>query len=205
MSHYLHFWPAAGTASAILHLVALGGPPLQAQRSRFGLKPEPYCIQEFYDRVTDSSRGVATLSTGSRRFGLGSRVSADLSYTYGGRYPTALPDEVTITLESFTPSRGGWAFARPRRLEVRSPGALKLEVSPSEYRKHRVHLFDAGRRELLSFHIDTSDLARLAAEPELSFKAGGAVVRVRGRRMALLRQVVQRLRPGPPDGDSRCR
>lgn len=205
MSHHLHFWPAAGTASAILYLVAPGGPPLQAQQPRFGLKPEPYCIQELYDRVTDSSRGVATLSTGSRRFGLGSRVSADLSYTYGGRYPTALPDQVTITLESFTPARGGWAFARPRRLEVRSPGALKLEVSPSEYRKQPVHLFDAGRRELLSFRIDTGDLARLAAEPELSFKAGGAVVRVRGRRMALLRQVVQRFRSGPTEGDSRCR
>lgn len=205
MYHYLHFWPAAGTASAILHLVAPGGPSLQAQQSRFGLKREPYCTQEFYDRVTDSSRGVATLSTGSRPFGLRSRVSADLSYTYGGRYPTALPDEVTITLESFTPARGGWAFARPRRLEIRSPGALKLEVSPSEYRKHRVHLFDAGRRELLSFRIDTGNLARLATEPELSFKAGGAVVRVRGRRMALLRQVVQRLRSGSSEGDGRCR
>ncbi|MBA3318524.1 MAG: hypothetical protein H0T50_10595 [Gemmatimonadales bacterium] len=203
MFHHSHFWPAAGAATAFLQLTAHGLPPLQAQEPRFGLAPKPYCVQQFYDRVTDSSRAVATLSTRSRAFGLGARVSIDVSYSYPGRHLMEPPGWVTITLESFTPARGGWAFARPRTLEIRSPAALKLEVSPAEYRKHRAHLFDRGRRELLSFRIATGAFVELAAEPELSLRAGGAVVRVRGRRMELVRQVAQRLGLQPTEGDRR--
>ncbi len=204
MSHTLHFWPAAGAATALLQLAVPGVPPVSAQNSRFGSGSEPYCVQEFYDRVTDSSRTVAVLSARSRRFGLGSRVSLDVSYAYPGRRLTEPPRWVTITLESFTPSRGGWAFARPRPLEIRSAGALRLTVGPVEYRKQRVHLFDTGRRELLSFRVASGALADLAAEPELSLKAGPAVVRLRGRRMELLRQVAQRLRSEPSQGSHPC-
>ncbi|MGH7751247.1 MAG: hypothetical protein ACREN5_00385 [Gemmatimonadales bacterium] len=205
MFHHSHFWPAAGAATAFLQLTAHELPPLQAQEPRFGLAPEPYCVQELYDWVNDSSRAVAILSARSRAFGLGSRVSIDVSYSYRGRRLVEPPRWVTITLESFTPARGGWAFARPRTLQIRSPEALKLEVRPAEYRKHRAHLFDRGRRELLSFRIATGAFVELAAEPELSLKAGGAVVRLRGRRMELVRQLAQRLRLQPTEGDPRCK
>ncbi|MGH7526196.1 MAG: hypothetical protein ACREMX_05785 [Gemmatimonadales bacterium] len=165
---------------------------------------EPYCVQQFYDRVADSSRTVAVLPPSPRRFGLGSRVSLDLSYTYPGRRLTAPPEWVTISLESFTPARGGWAFARPRPLEVRSVKAWTLKVSPAEYRKQPVHLFDSGRRERLSFRVATPAFLMLAAEPELSLKVGPAVMRLRGRRMELLRLMAHRLRPGATDGGRAC-
>jgi len=165
---------------------------------------EPYCVQEFYDRVADSTRTIAVLPPSPRRFGLGSRVSLDVSYTYSGRRLTTPPEWLTISFESFTPARGGWAFGRPRPLEIRSLGAWKLEVSPAEYRKQPVHLFDAGRRERLSFRVATSAFLMLAAEPELSLKAGPAVMRLRGRRMELLRLVAKRLGPGATGGGRTC-
>ncbi len=205
MSHHLSLWQAAGAATALLQLIATGVSPLSAQRFRHNpWSGEPYCVQEFYDRVADSSRTVAVLPPSPRRFGLGSRVSLDLSYTYPGRRLTAPPQWVTITLESFTPARGGWAFARPRPLEIRSLRAWKLEVSPAEYRKQPVHLFDAGRRERLSFRLATSAFLMLAEEPELSLKAGPATMRLRGRRMDLLRLVSHRLRPGATGGGRTC-
>ena len=83
--HHLHFWPAAGAANMYLQLIAPGGSLLEAQERRSGSGAETYCVQEFSDRVTDSSRGAATLAAGSRPFGLGSRVSLDVSYAYPGR------------------------------------------------------------------------------------------------------------------------
>jgi hypothetical protein len=204
MSHHPRLWPLAGSASALLHLAWPGVGPLQAQHRPLGALPDTYCVHELYDRVADSTRGFVLLSARSRRFGLGSSVSADLSYSYRGRQLTATPLTVTLTLQSFTPSRGGWAFARPRPLDIRSPSSLRVQVKPAEYEKQRVRLFDAGRRELLSYRIHTTELARLATEPELSLKAGGAVFRLRGPRMALLREIVHRLRAADFPGGPAC-
>jgi hypothetical protein len=138
---------------------------------------------------------VATIATTSRRFGLGSRVAVDVSYTYPGRDLTVSPEWVIITMESFTPARGGWAFARPRALKVRSDGALKLQVPPAEYRKQPVRLFDAGRRELLSFRISPAEFLALVSETELSLEVGGASIRLKRGRMEILRGLAGRLKP----------
>jgi hypothetical protein len=138
---------------------------------------------------------VATIATTSRRFGLGSRVAVDVSYSYPGRRLTTSPEWVLVTMESFTPARGGWAFARPRPLEVRSGGALKLQVPPAEYRKQPVRLFDAGRRESLSFRVPPAEFLTLASEPGLTLEVGGASIRLKGRPMETLRALAQRLKP----------
>jgi hypothetical protein len=57
-----------------------------------------------------------------------------------------------------------------------------------------VHLFDSGRREALWFNITSTDFARLAGAPELSFRAGNARFRVR-QRMEMLREVIRRMTP----------
>ncbi len=196
MSHHLHLWPASTAALTVLHLMSPQVAPLEAQRHRVDQRfAERYRVLELYDRVTDSSRVVATIAATSRRFGLGSRVAVDVSYSYPGRQLTTSPEWVIITMESFTPSRGGWAFARPRPLEVRSGGALKLQVPPAEYRKQRVRLFDAGRRESLSFRVPPAEFLTLAFETELSLEVGGASITLKGRRMETLRALAERLKP----------
>ena len=193
MSHHLLMWPAA--ALTAVHLMGPPIPPLEAQRHREDQRSaEEYRVLELYDRVTDSSRVVATIAPTSRRFGLGSRAAVDVSYTYPGRDLTVSPEWVVITVESFTPARGGWAFARPRPLEVRSGGALKLQVPPAEYRKQPVRLFDAGRRESLSFRISPAEFLTLVSETELSLKVGGASIRLTRGRMELLRRLAGRLK-----------
>lgn len=97
--------------------------------------------------------------------------------------------------ESFTPSRRGWAFARPQQLRIRSGDAVMLEVSPSEYIKRPVHLFDSGRRDALSFRIPAQQFAALASKPEIKLKAGNASVRLDERRMGVLREFVQSISP----------
>ena len=61
------------------------------------------------------------------------------------------------------------------------------------YVKRPVHLFDRGRGEELSFHIEPDELAALAGEPELVLKAGSATVRLDERRMARLRALVKQM------------
>jgi hypothetical protein len=195
MSHHLLLWPASAAALTVLSLMGAQAPPAEAQRyGEDQRSAERYRVLELYDRVADSSRVVATIATTSRRFGLGSRVAVDVSYAYPGRHLTAAPEWVIITMESFTPARGGWAFARPRPLEVRSGRYLKLQVPPAEYRKQRVRLFDSGRRESLSFRISPAEFLRLASEPELTLEVGGASIRLK-RRMETLRAFAQRLKP----------
>jgi hypothetical protein len=196
MSHHLLLWPASAAALTVLYLVGSQVPPLKAQRHRAGQRSaERHRVLELYDRVTDSSRVVATIAATSRRFGLGSRVAVDVSYTYPGRHLTVSPEWVIITMESFTPARGGWAFARPRSLEVRSGGALKLQVPPAEYRKQTVRAYDAGRREMLSFRVSPAEFLALASETELSLEVGGASIRLRSRRMEILQALAERLKP----------
>ena len=199
MSHHLIMWPTAA-----LTVVRLMGPPvpsLEAQRHREDQRStEHHPLLELYDRVTDSSRVIATIATTSRRFGLGSQVAVDVSYAYQSRDLTVSPDWVIITMESFTPARGGWAFARPRPLKVRSGGALRLQVPPADYRKQPVRLFDAGRREVLSFRVSPAEFLTLVSETELSLEVGGASIRLRGRRMETLRALAQRLKPVTESG-----
>ena len=196
MSHHLLFWPASAAALTVLSLMGAQAPPVEAQRYREDQRSaERYRVLELYDRVADSSRVVATIAATSRRFGLGSRVAVDVSYTYPGRHLAISPEWIIITMESFTPARGGWAFARPRPLEVRSGGALKLQVPPAEYRKQPVRLFDAGRREMLSFRVSPAEFLTLVSETELSLEVGGASIRLKDRRMEILRALADRLKP----------
>jgi len=201
MSHHLLTWPASAAALAVLHLMGPPVLPLEAQRHREDQRStEHHPLLELYDRVTDSSRVIATIATTSRRFGLGSQVAVDVSYAYQSRDLTVSPDWVIITMESFTPARGGWAFARPRPLKVRSGGALRLQVPPADYRKQPVRLFDAGRREVLSFRVSPAEFLTLVSETELSLEVGGASIRLRGRRMETLRALAQRLKPVTESG-----
>lgn len=96
---------------------------------------------------------------------------------------------------SFTPARGGWAFSHPQDLRILSGKTLKLEVPAGEYEKLRVGMFDAGRREMLSFRIPTEQFVAMAAEPELELKAGSARMHLRKRAMGMLRDVARRLAP----------
>jgi hypothetical protein len=196
MSHHLLFWPGSAAALTVLSLMGAQAPPVEAQRYREDQRSaERYRVLELYDRVADSSRVVATIAATSRRFGLGSRVAVDVSYTYPGRHLTISPEWIIITMESFTPARGGWAFARPRPLEIRSGGALKLQVPPAEYRKQPVRPFDAGRREMLSFRVSPAEFLTLVSETELSLEVGGASIRLKGRPMEILRALADRLKP----------
>jgi hypothetical protein len=154
-----------------------------------------YDVSTIYDRLTDSTRVAIGVRGRSRPFGLGSRVWLDVSFTYAGRRPTVPPEAVSLTLRSFTPARGGWAFSRPQDLRILSGKTLKLEVPAAEYEKLRVGLFDAGRREVLSFRIPTQQFVAMAAEPELELKAGNARMRLRDRQMEMLRDVARRLMP----------
>jgi hypothetical protein len=191
----IHADVAASVGATVL-VLQLAAPGLSAtQDYRQDHKPAEYQITTIYDRIADSTRISAVLLRQSRAFGLGSWVSVDAAITFAGRQPTGAVGPVALTFESFTPSRGGWAFARPQRLKVRSGNAVQLEIPPAEYVKRRVHVFDAGRRESLSFRIPAEQFAALSAEPELKLKAGPASVRLRERGMAVMRQLVQRIRP----------
>ncbi len=152
-------------------------------------------VSTTYDRLTDSTRVSVALNGSSRPFGLRSRIWLDVSFTHPGPRLTVLPEAVVVTLRSFTPARGGWAFAHPERLRVVSGESVKLELPAAAYEKLRVGLFDAGRREMLSFRIPTGQFVAMATEPELELKAGNARMRLRGRAMEMLRAVSRRLKP----------
>ena len=154
-----------------------------------------YQVTTLYDRVTDSTRVMVSLPSGARPFGLGSRVWLDAHFTFQGRQLLAVPDFVVLTLESWTPSRGGWAFAHPTKLRVESGNGLRLEISAAEYVKRPVRLFDSGRREALSFWIPIEEFTAMSEAPGLSLRAGNARIRFDARRMAAMRDVVHRMTP----------
>lgn len=177
-------------AAMLLELSALFTGQADAQ-GRFTRPRESfYSITRVHDRVTDSTRVTAVWQESSRRFGLKSRAWLDVSFAYAGRRMTAPPAVVILTLESFTPARGGWAFARPQKLRVRSGRSMKVDVPAAQYVKRPVSLFDTGRREMLSFRIPTDQFAAIVAQPELDLKAGNASFRLSGWKMDMLRDVV---------------
>ena len=97
-----------------------------------------------------------------------------------------------------TPSRGGWAFARAREMRVVcSDGRDQWRVSAAGYKKLRAHLFDSGRRELLSYRLGVKQLAGLVKERGLDLMVGRATIRIRGQRMKALREFMGRLAIGP--------
>lgn len=195
------------TAALVGSLGATGAlvpavPAVQAQdfRNR-GRVDNAHALSRIYDRVTDSTRVAAALSSSSRPFGLGSTVWLLAAFTYPGRQLQGRPAFVVLSLESWTPARGGWAFAHPRELRVQT-GKTRLATIPAAgYVKRPVHLFDGGRREELSFRIEPEEFAALARQPELVMKAGSATVRLDKRRMERLRALVKEMTV--PDRGSR--
>jgi hypothetical protein len=180
--------------AAAMLLMVPGATGAKAQSNRVPwAKPEPYQVLTTYDRLADSTRVTVVLEGGSRPTGLGSRAWLDASFSYSGAQLTAPPEEIVLTLESFTPARGGWAFSRRQKLRVRSGKSLQLEVPNIEYVRLPVGLFDSGRREALSFRIPAERLAALLTEPELEFKAGNAKIRFRQENMEMLREMVRRM------------
>jgi hypothetical protein len=182
----------AGSLEIVCPLAPTAVPSVLAQDFRTHVRTDnSYVLSRLYDRVTDSTRVAAVLSAGSRPFGLGSTAWLMAAFTYQGRQLQAPPPFVVLSLESWTPSRGGWAFAHRRELRVEK-GKIRLATIPAAgYVKRPVHLFDRARREELSFHIKPAQLAALADEPELVLKAGPATVRLDQRRMERLRALVR--------------
>ena len=195
MSLHLHLTRSTLLAAVLLPLVNPEATVVAAQSLQTNSKPV-YQVSTVYDRLTDSTRVTVLMKRGSRPFGLGSRVWLDLSFTHRGARLTVPPEAVVLTLESFTPARGGWAFARPRKLRVRSEGNVKLEVPAARYAKLPVGLFAPGRREELSFRIPAVQFTALAAEPEIEFQAGNARIHFLSQGMEMLREVVRQLTPG---------
>ena len=180
---------------AIGELAPAAVPAVLAQDFRnHGRADESYSVSRLYDRVTDSTRISATLSPASRPFGLGSMVWLSASFTFSGRQLPAHPEFVMLSLESWTPNRGGWAFAHPRVLRVETGKARLATIPAAEYVKRRVYLFDAGRREELSFRVTPGELAAIARESELVLRAGSATVRLDERHTARLRALVRAIR-----------
>ena len=189
-------------AAALLFLPLLAAVPAQSQ-THFaqGDKSRGYQVSKIYDKQTDSTRVTFTVLGSSRPFGLKSRAWVDLSFTYHGRRLTSPPQVVFLTLESFTPSRGGWAFARPQELRIACADGEKLRLAPARYEKLPVHLFDSGRREVLSFRIPALEIVALAGEELLNVDAGRAKVRFRERRMTMLRELVATMTPSRVAGE----
>lgn len=196
MSLHFRIASAAGAAVALVQLAVPAATTARAQSFRTdGASGAAQEASMIYDRLTDSTRVTVALKRSSRPFGLGSRVWLDASFTYAGTRLTVPPETVVLTLASFTPARGGWAFAHPQRLRIVSGESLELEIPAAGYDKLRVGLFDAGRREMLSFRIPTEQFVAMAAQSELELKAGKAKMRLREREMGMLRDVVRRLTP----------
>jgi hypothetical protein len=193
MPHHLAL--SLGAAASMLQwAVPVAGPALAQGFGPRSSAAKAYQLAVIHDRGTDSSRVTAAFTASSKPFGLGSRVWLDLSFTFAGVRLIAAPPFVVLTIESWTPARGGWAFAHPESLHVRSGDSIRLDVPAAGYVKRRVHLFDSGRREALWFDILSTDFARLAGAPELTFKAGNARFRVR-QRMEMLQEIIRRMTP----------
>ena len=193
MTH--HLARSIGAAASMLQLAA----PMNALSAAQGFGPRSTAANDYqlvvlHDRGTDSSRLTASLSASSRPFGLDSRAWLDVSFSFAGVRLVAAPSFVVLTIEAWTPGRGGWAFAHPVSLHIQSGDSMRLEFPPAGYRKRPVHLLDSGRREVLWFDVPSTDFARLAGAPELSFRAGNARFRVR-QHMEMLREVLRRMTP----------
>jgi hypothetical protein len=193
MSH--HIARSFGAAVSILHMAALMASvaALQGFGPRLTIA-NGYKITVVHDRLTDSSHLTAPFIGSSKPFGLESKAWLDLSFSFAEDRLLASPPLVVLSIESWTPSRGRWASAHPQSLEIRSGNSLRLEMPPAGYEKRPVHMFDAGRREVLWLEIDASDLRRIADAPELVLTAGHARFGVR-KRMEMLREVVRRMTP----------
>lgn len=167
-------------------------PPVAAQDFRDrGRGDDSNPVSRLYDRVTGTTRVAVSLSPSSRPFGRGSTAWLLAAFSFPGHRLLVPPAFVELSLESWTPSRGGWAFARPRALRVEAARKRLATIPASEYVKRRASLFDRGRREALAFHIPAEQLAILARQPELVLKAGGASIQLDTRRMAKLRAFVE--------------
>jgi hypothetical protein len=184
----------AGSTAFVGELAPPAVPQVLAQEFRTRARADDaYAVSRLYDRVTDSTRVAAALSSSSRPFGLGSRAWLLASFTFSGKHLQAPPAYVVLSLESWTPARGGWAFARPRELRVEVGKTRLATIPPSQYVKRPVHLLDHGRREELSFHLKPDQLTALVGEPELVLRAGSAIVRLDQRRMTRLRAFVAQM------------
>ena len=189
------------SAGAALLAAALSGrgAAQDARRAEGGaqwwLATRHYQLITTYDRLTDSTRVTAVLRQPSSAFGLGSRGWLDVSFTHPGRALRTRPEFVVFALESFTPARGGWAFARPRDLTVEAPAAPTLRVPAAQYVKRRVRLFDSGRRESISFRVPVREFLALAAMPKVTLRVGDWKLRLEGERLEMLREVARRLAP----------
>jgi hypothetical protein len=153
-----------------------------------------YRVAVVHDRLTDTTRVSASFTASSKPFGLDSRAWLDLSFAFLGARLVTPPSVLVLTVESWTPGRGGWAFAHPESLHIQSGDSIRLELPAAGYLKRPVRLFDTGRQEVLWFDIPSSAFTRLAAAPELVFKAGRAQFRVR-ERMEMLHELLRRMKP----------
>jgi hypothetical protein len=193
MSH--HLARSVGAAASILQLTV---PTINLTAAQgFGPRSaiaSTYRIAVVHDRLTDSTRLSASFTASSQPFGLDSRAWLDLSFSFPGVRLIAAPAVVVLAIESWTPGRGGWAFAHPQMLHIQSGDSIRLAVPPTGYMKRRVHLFDSGRQEVLWFDIPSAEFTRLAGAPELILRAGNARIRVR-ERMEMLREVLRRMTP----------
>ena len=193
MSHHLAC--SVGAAASILQLTV----PTISLTATQGFGPRSaiastYRIAVVHDRLTDSTRLSASFTASSKPFGLDSRAWLDLSFSFAGVRLMAAPAFVVLTIESWTPGRGGWAFAHPQSLHIQSGDSIRLDVPATGYMKRRVHLSDSGRQEVLWFDIPSTDFTRLAGAPELTLRVGNARIRVR-QRMEMLREVLRRMTP----------
>jgi hypothetical protein len=191
-----HLTLAIGAAASILQFAMPLVTPADAQgflgRSRAAIVDR---VVALHDRVTDTTRVSALLPVRAKPFGLGSRAWVGLSFSVRGTRLTVPPSFVVLTIEGWTPARGGWAFAHPQALLIKSGDSLRLEVPPAGYEKRRVHLFDTGRREMLWFNLESTAMRRLAREAALVLKSGRAQFEVRDRGMEVVREVVRRMTP----------
>jgi hypothetical protein len=190
-----HFALSLGAAASMLQLaVPVAGSAVAQGFGPRSAAAKGYQLVVIHDRGTDSSRVTAAFTASSKPFGLGSRAWLDLSFTFAGIRLIAAPPFVVLTIESWTPARGGWAFAHPESLHVRSGDSIRLDVPATGYVKRRVHLLDSGRQEVLWFDIPSTDFTRLAGAPELTLRVGNARIRVR-QRVEMLREVLRRMTP----------
>jgi hypothetical protein len=191
-----HLALSIGATASILQLATPLLSPAGAQGfpTRFRAAIDDRVVA-LHDRLTDTTRVSALLPARSKPFGMDSRAWAGLSFSVRGTRLTNPPSFVVLTIESWTPARGGWAFPHPEPLLIRSGDSLRLEVPPAGYEKRRVHLFDTGRREMLWFNLAPSDMRCLARAPALLLKSGRAQFELRERGMEIVREVVRRMTP----------
>jgi hypothetical protein len=190
-----HFALSVAAAASLFQLVV----PMSDVATAQGFGPRStvanaYRVTVVHDRVTDSTRVSASFTASSKPFGLDSRAWLDLSFAFLGTRLMTPPSALVLTVESWTPGRGGWAFAHPESLHIQSGDSIRLELPASGYLKRPVRLFDTGRQEVLWFDIPLSAFTRLAAAPELLFKAGRARFRVR-ERMEMMHELLRRMTP----------